>query len=124
MRNEKWNEVGKSVKSQITEIIIKAHSDKITIPEAVENIMEHMKIDLVQEENNDTKSIIVDPLFEKGPLPVDELKHCVIQEIQQTRSGNYRYFIHDKYNSYGSGWLSEDDLIKKITNIKKENSKN
>lgn len=124
MRKEIRDDVDKSLKSLITEIIIKAHSNEIKIPEAVEKIIKLMKTDVVEKERKTELSKTVDPLFEKGPLPLNELSYCEIQKIKQTENGNYKYFIHNKYNSYGSGWITEDDLIKKLVNAKENNSKN
>ena len=120
MKKEMRSDVDKTTRSLITELIIKTHNNEIKIPEAVDKILNLMKTDTVEKENKTPIVKNVDPLFEKGTLPVDELNHWVIQEIQQMSNGNYRYFIYDKYNTYGSGWLTEDELIDKITKTKQK----
>lgn len=52
-----------------------------------------------------------DPIFEIGPVP--QLKHCEIQDRKQ-KNGQWKYFIRNNNNPWGSGWADEDFIINQI----------
>lgn len=110
----------KSVKSLINELFRKVYSNEMKIPDAVDSVMFLIENDSMNNEKNESNTDI-DPLFSKGSLPVDELKHIVIQNIKKLENNNYMYFIHNLYNPYASEWINEDKLIEKINKSKNYN---
>lgn len=58
---------------------------------------------------------IITPLFTIGK--VSFISHCNIIESKYVEN-QWNYFIVNEYNSYGSGWLNEDEIITKIKNLK------
>lgn len=49
------------------------------------------------------------PLFRLGQVP--NVPHCYIQCARYDAGKGWLYFVENRYNSYASGWISEDDLI-------------
>lgn len=125
MDREMKDKITQSLRSLVTEMFCKVHSNELEIPEAVERMMILVESDFseLKEEKRFTNHK-VDPLFQKGKLPIEELSHCSIQEIKPMENGGYKYFIFNSYNSYASGWLTEDELIERIEIARKKNSKN
>jgi len=111
------DKTNKPVKSLVNELFRKVYSNEMKIPDAVDSVIFLIENSSMNSEKNESNSDI-DPLFSKGSLPVDELKHIVIQNIKEVENGNYMYFIHNLYNPYTSGWISEDNLIEKINKSK------
>lgn len=121
MDKEMKDKIVQSLRSLVTEMFCKVHSDEMEIPEAVERIMVLIESDFSElKEEKKFKNHKVEPLFQEGRMPVDEFKHCFIQEIKPTPNGSYKYFIYNSYNTYGSGWLTEDELIDKIKKAQKK----
>lgn len=104
-----------TLRSLITELFCKVHNNDMDIPEAVDALMRLIEGDVTLP-TEETPTSKIEPLFEKGIVPI--LTHCEIQEIRPTGSGGWRYFIYDKKHTYSTGWLTEDDLIKKIAKHK------
>jgi hypothetical protein len=58
-----------------------------------------------------TKEQPTTPIFEIGKVPC--LSHCEIQ-IREHRSDGWYYFVRNNYNPWGSGWVSENQIINEI----------
>jgi hypothetical protein len=109
----------KTIKSIINDLFCKVYNNEIEIPKAVASVLSLINNNTNENNNYVKKNNTIDPLFSTGPLPTTELSHCIIQSIQEIDDNNYSYFIHNTYNPYSSGWITEDELIKKII-IEKE----
>lgn len=57
------------------------------------------------------KRIEQDPLFKIGKVP--KIPHCLIQDMHYD-GREWNYYIYNQYNSYASGWATEDKLIQQI----------
>jgi len=62
---------------------------------------------------------IPDPIFQLGKIP--SLPHCIIQS-RQWDGRDWKYFLYNSYNSYASGWGTEDFIIEQISKEKKDAS--
>ena len=105
-----------TLRSLITELFCKVHSNEMDIPEAVESLMKMIEggVTLPTEEIPKSK---IEPLFEIGTVPV--MGYCEIQEIRPRRTGGWRYFVYNKKHTYSTGWMTEDELIRRIEQEKK-----
>jgi hypothetical protein len=62
---------------------------------------------------NTTHSAAVQPIFNKGKVP--KLEHCEIQDMRYDQAERqWKYFIRNNYNPWGSGWGTEDFIIQQI----------
>lgn len=102
-----------SLKSLVTELFCKVHNDEMSIPDAVDALMGLIEGDVKLPTEEEIVHSKVDPLFMVGVVPV--MEYCEIQEIRPKRSGGWKYFVYNKKHTYSTGWVSEDELIKKIS---------
>ena len=108
-----------TLRTLITELFCKVHNNEMDIPEAVEQLMALIEGDVTLPEE-DTPNSKIDPLFKKGNVPL--MDGCSIQETKTTKNGGYKYFILNSKSVYGCGWVSEDELIKRIVKLQKKDN--
>lgn len=108
-----------TLRSMITELICRVHSNEIDIPEAVNALLSLIEDGEMLPDNEVIVHGKVEPLFQTGVVPI--MGHCEIQEIRPTSTGGWKYFVYNKKHTYSTGWITEDELIKKISLEKEKN---
>lgn len=106
-----------TLRSMITELFCRVHSNEIDIPEAVDALMLLIEGGVRMPNDEVIVHSKIEPLFQIGVVPV--MTYCEIQEIRPSSNGGWRYFIYNKKHTYSTGWITEDELIKKISLEKK-----